>query len=306
MGIAAASLLAIVFLARRNWLALRRTAWFWLGWFILALLPTANLLRQEAHYDERYVFLASLAVFAIVARMASTTQPRRYLALAGATLLAYAGVSFHRSTFFHDDVSFSRQWIRTNPESVNAHYNLAFTLAKQGRAEESAAEYTEALRIRPDYAYAHCNLANALAALGRLDEAMGHYREALRLNPDYPDAHKNFGVALGQKGQFVEAIRQFREVLRLNPNSAAAHNDIGAALASQSQYRQAALEFSEALRLDPTLADAHSNLGNVLVAEDNLTAAVQEFREALRIEPGHAEARRNLSILEAHLRDGQK
>ena len=58
---------AIVFMVHRDWAGLKRQAWFWLGWFVLTLLPTANLLRQEARFDERYVFLAAFAVFAIAA-----------------------------------------------------------------------------------------------------------------------------------------------------------------------------------------------------------------------------------------------
>ena len=117
-----------------------------------------------------------LAVFAMAARIASVSAPapalRRYLAAAAIALVAVcATISFARGGSFHDDIAFSRQWLRTNPESVNAHYNLGYALAKQGRAEEAAAEYQEALRILPDYALAHCNLANALSALGRLDEA---------------------------------------------------------------------------------------------------------------------------------------
>jgi protein O-mannosyl-transferase len=308
-GLAAAVLAlgTIVFFASRNWATLKRQAWFWLGWFLLALLPTANLLRQEAHFDERYVFLASLGAFAIVARITSMyldMRPvRRYLGPAAAALVVVCAViSFQRSYYFHDDIVFSRQWLRTNPESVNAHYNLGYALAKQGRTEEAAVEYRAALRILPDYAFAHCNLANALSALGKADEAMAHYREGLRLNPDYVDAHMNLGVALGSAGRYEEAIDQFREVLRLNPKSATAHNDIGHALAPQGRYEEAAAEFREALRLNPNLAEAHNNLGTVLVAEGQLAGAIEEYTQAVRIRPDYADAQKNLSVVEDHLR----
>ena len=298
---------AIVFFVRRNWATLKRQAWFWLGWFLLALLPTANLLRQEAHFDERYVFLASFGVFAMAARITSmyldVPPVRRYLGPpATALVVLYAVISFQRSSYFHDDIGFSRQWLRTNPESVNAHYNLAYALAKQGRTEEAAVEYRAALRILPDYALAQCNLANALSTLGKIDEAVAHYREALRLNADYVDAHMNLGVALGSAGRYEEATDQFREVLRLNPKSATAHNDIGHVLAPQGRYEEAAAEFREALRLNPNLAEAHNNLGTVLVAVGQLAAAVEEYMQAVRIRPDYVDAQRNLSLVEDHLR----
>jgi tetratricopeptide (TPR) repeat protein len=304
-----AGLAAIIWLARRHWAAVRRQAWFWLGWFLVALLPTANLLRQEAGFDERYVFLASLAVFAMAARMSSLdpdgTGVRRYLALGAAAAIAVcAAITFGRGAYFHDDVIFSRQWLRTNPDSVNAHYNLGYALAKRGEAAEAAAEYREALRILPDYTLAHGNLANALSSLGRLDEAIAHYREAVRLNPAYVDAHLNLGVALGRARRGDEAIQQFRQVLRLNPQSSTAHNNIGNALAEQGRYREASIEFREALRLNPNLADAHNNLANTLVAQGEMTAAVAEYTEALRIQPEYPDARRNLALIEERLRAG--
>jgi tetratricopeptide (TPR) repeat protein len=300
LGIAVLLLAVIAFFARRNGVSLRQQVWFWLGWPVLALLAAANLLRQEAQYDERYVFLASLAVFAIAAQIACLPVAAPFLGpyvapAAIALLIGYAAISFHRGTFFRDDIAFSRQWIRTNPGSVNAHYNLAFALAKQGDAAGAAEEYTETLRIHPGYTKAHCNLANALSTLGRLDEAIEHYREALRLDPNYEAAHNNFGVALAHKGRLEEAIRQFRDVLRLNPSSAGAHNDIGNALAARGEYAQAASEFAAALRLNPGLADAHNNLGNVLAAQNNLQAAVSEYQQALRIRPDHEDARGAIS-----------
>jgi tetratricopeptide (TPR) repeat protein len=309
LAVAVGALVAISLLARRDWAALRRHACFWLGWFLVVLLPTANLLRQEARFDERYVFPASLAVFAMAARIASlhlhTQTARRYLTVAATALVTVcAAISFARGTYFYDDISFSRQWLRTNPDSLNAHYNLGYTLAKQGKTQEAAAEYQAALRIQPDYSLAHCNLANALSGLGRLDEAMAHYREAVRLDPDYTDAHLNLGVALGRAHRQQEAIQQFREVLRLNPKSATAHNDIGNALAEQGKYAEASAEFRAALRLNPNLADAHNNLANILVAVGQLTAAVAEYNEALRIQPAYADARRNLELVEEHLGAG--
>ncbi len=40
-------------------------------------------------------------------------------------------MSLHRGSYSHDNLSFSTQWMRTDPNSVNAYYNMGFALAQQ-------------------------------------------------------------------------------------------------------------------------------------------------------------------------------
>ena len=177
--LAAAFVAALVAAAVRTRVVAEPASRFWAGWFILALLPTANLLRQEAHYDERYVFLASLGILALTARVggALADSLNRRRALAGAAvvvLVAAASVSAGRAAYFRDDLEFSRQWLHTESGSLNAHYNLAFALARRGDHAGAVEHYSAAVKIRPDYAYAHNNLGNALVALGRTDKKSLH------------------------------------------------------------------------------------------------------------------------------------
>ena len=59
---------------RRSWPAVRSLTWFWLGWFVLTLLPTANLLDQEAPFAERYVLLAALGPLFLLAWVLSNRE----------------------------------------------------------------------------------------------------------------------------------------------------------------------------------------------------------------------------------------
>jgi tetratricopeptide (TPR) repeat protein len=290
------------------WLAVRsRTAFepatrFWLCWFVLALLPTANLLRQEAPFDERYVFLASLGILAPAARALSATASalgaRRAAAAATAVLvLACAAVALHRARFFRDDVAFSRRWLETNPASVNAHFNMAYALARGHDLGGAVEHYREALRIRPDYVLAHNNLGNALSARGETSAAAFELRRALELDPGYADAHHNLGLLLAGEGKLDEAAREFRAALHARPAFAEAHNNLGNALAGQGKMDEAIAEFAEAVRLRPTYAAAHNNLANALALGGKLQEAVEHYSLALRAQPDYPEARRNLDLV---------
>ena len=47
--------------------------------------------------------------------------------------------------------------------------------------------------LRPDSAEARYNLGIALKGQGKLDEAAACYRQALELKPDFAEAHNNLG-----------------------------------------------------------------------------------------------------------------
>jgi tetratricopeptide (TPR) repeat protein len=310
LGAALVAVAALVLLARRTGVARERPTLFWLVWFGLALLPTANLIRQEAPFDERYVFLASFAFLALAARIvwaAWPSAPARRGVAAVAALLAVvgAGISAGRAAYFRDDVAFSRQWLLTNPESINAHYNLAYALAPRGDLDEAIAHYRAALRIRPDYTFARNNLGNALAARGETAAAIAEFREALRLDPAYADAHHNLGLALAGQGKLEEAERELAEAVRLEPGSAEARNNLGNALAAQGQVDAAITQFSEAVRLRPDFAAAHNNLGNALARTGRLQDAVTQYSAALRLQPDYPEARRNLELVLGEIRSGR-
>ncbi len=280
----------------------RRASWFWLGWFVVNLLPTANLLRQEAPFDDRYVFLASLSVFAVAASLASafwsTETVRRSVLVSGLALLSCAvAMTHHRASYFKDDVSFSSQWLKINPGSVNAHFNMGFALVRRREFDEGIRHYTEALRIRPDYALAHSNLGNAFLKSGRVDESLPHFSKALEINPDYAEAHYNMATALAQLNQLEKAIRHYLEVLRLRPSFAEAHNNLGNTLARQKRLDEAIGHYSQALQAHPDNADAHNNWANALVEQGKLQEAIDHYYAALEIRPGFPEARRNLTAV---------
>lgn len=215
-------LLLLVFILRA-WASLRTLAWFWLGWFVLTLLPTANLLVQEAHFAERYVFLAALAPLAMAAALASAHRDRSYVAPVAAavgTCLAVACVlvSAHRGRYFKDSLTFYTQWLRTNPTHPAAHNNLAIALAKSGEVDKALAHFSKAVRLRDDFPAAHYNLANILVQKRDFSAAAEHYERVLELRPDFVSAANKLGVLCAETGQWGRAIAAFRRAHEAVPD----------------------------------------------------------------------------------------
>ncbi len=200
----------------------RAESLFWLGWLPIAMLLNANLLPLEALFAERYVFVSSLGVAALVAtaaRRAAARIGRPQLATAAgiAVLFALAAMSLQRGAYYRDELAFTQQWVATAPRHANAHASLGVALSRGGRLEDALPSLREAVRLEPRLAAAHYNLGATLAELGHRDEAIAAFRETLRQWSGDADAHYALGVLLAQRGDRSEAQIELREAIRLRP-----------------------------------------------------------------------------------------
>jgi tetratricopeptide (TPR) repeat protein len=303
-----------------RWRRTQRTLFFFVVFFFLTLLPTANLtiligsIMAERFAYLPFVGLAGCLVVAIQAgavklsRKWSSAPQAAWIAI-GLVCLAFATRTYARNADWQDDGSLWTHAVEVCPQSAKAHVNLGRVfLEAPGRLPEAIAEYETALRIEPDYALAHYSLGTAMSkSSGRLDSAIEHYRAALRIEPNYPQAHNNLGTALAQKGgQLQEAIAEFRAALRLDPNYAEAHINLGDALASTpGGVSEAIAEYSAALRIAPDLAIAHYDLASTLAEiPGRLADAIAEFRRAIKAKPDFPSAHNNLGICLAQLPGG--
>ena len=78
-----------------------------------------------------------------------------------------------------------------------------------------------------------------MAAQGRLDEAADQYRQALKANPDCAEAYNNLGWLLEQQGKHDEALALFQRALAIEPDFAEARNNLDRALAGRRRLEKA-------------------------------------------------------------------
>jgi Flp pilus assembly protein TadD len=265
LAVAALAAGALALACAAAWREARPRALFWLSWLVLTLLPTANLLHQEARFDERYLLLASLAPLGLAAHLVSlrfdSTRVRTATLAVGATLVAACGlVSAGRAPTFRDDLAFAEQWLRTSPGSAEAHHALGVGLSLRGRHAEALPRLAGAVRLDPSFPDARCNFGAELLRAGRLDEARRELEAALALKPAHPEAHNALGILLARRGELEAAVVHYRSALAALPRFAEAENNLGSALARLGRHAEAIPRFEAALRLEPGYHDAARNL----------------------------------------------
>ncbi len=260
--------------------AVRLSAIFWLGWFILLQLPTAHILQQEAGYSERYAALAILALPALAAavlidRIAQQRIRRAATIFAVVWTILLATVSFLRGEYYANDVSFCTQWLNTNPIAAGPHDGFARIAQERHQWPTAIAEYQKALAIQPNDATARNNLANLLTDTGDYVGATQQYEWLLTNNSSGSDpvaTMTNYAQLLGQEAYD-----------RKDP-----------------KLRDRAHELLEqAITIRPDYAQSHYILGEWNVAFGSRQAAIRQFKIALNLRPDWPEVQQKLTNLQA-------
>jgi hypothetical protein len=195
--------------------------------FLVAYLPTSNLVPFQEAGADRYLYLPSAGFlvlaalgFAALERLLRRTlgdrpRPSRAAravvpALAGTCLLLLGGRTIEANGHWRNAGTLWREVLAHNAGSATAHYNLGWSLLEEDRVEEAIPHLRAAVRIEPLHVRALVNLGYALARAGRPDEAVPYYRQAIRIDPGHASAYYNLGCARALMGDAEKAVHWLR------------------------------------------------------------------------------------------------
>jgi protein O-mannosyl-transferase len=293
--LAAITLLAVVGLKRRPWLAV---GWFW---YVGMLVPVVGLVQVGSQaMADRYTYLPQIGILVAVAWSAAELCARwRCPRLIQGGLMIAAAAALMATTrlqtsYWKDSESLWRHTIAVTGKNYFAEGLLGNAYLDKGQFDAAIAQYRKTLDILPSFEHACNNLGIALLQKGQVDEAMAQYQKTLQLNPRYVKAYNNLGNALLQKGQVEAAIAQFQKALELKARSEETYNCLGDALLQKGQLDEAISKYREALRINPYYTVAYNSLGNALLQQGQIDAALAQYQRALQVDSRSAEAHYNL------------
>ncbi|TFH50443.1 MAG: tetratricopeptide repeat protein [Lysobacterales bacterium] len=258
---AAGILIALLFVGLR--LARRHpTVSFCIMWFLITLSVESSFIGLELAFEHRlYLPMFSFALaIAYLLSLAPARQRTMATALAGVLVVILAATSITRNVTWQNPAALWADAASKNPGSFRAQNNLARALVDQGRPDQAALHFNEAIRLNPQYAEPHNNLGTLHARAGGFEQAQAHFGMAIELNPRYAEAYNNLGVALLSQGLAHDAALQLGQAIRLAPGYAKAHANLSAALASMGQSQEACRHLLIAMHLDPAVSHAQIDL----------------------------------------------
>ena len=211
-----AVLAGLIFLCTRRG-AGQRTRIFGAAWFILAYLPTSNIVELNATVAEHWLYLPSIGFIVFLAGCVMDLPPRWRQASAAFACLAVVALGV-RSTIRSADWASNETFARHTIASGGATVRIALLLGQVYLNREDNAEaerlFRKALQLCPDYPTARNNLATALVRQGKKKEAETLFAEATKsaheMRKDYPRtwiAALNLALMRKEQNNHAEAIR---------------------------------------------------------------------------------------------------
>ena len=186
---------------------------------------------------------------------------------------------------FQESIEKLKSVIKTEPNSVPAHYMQGLNYYRLKMFVEAVDELQKTIQLSPDYALASFNLGMAQAHAGQMDEAIATLQRTLQLDATNFEAAFNLGVAYVQKKQLEPAASAFRQSVTIYPEFARGHRALGETLLYQDKVDDAIAELRRAVELAPQEPIMHESLAKALAAKGLTVEAEEETRRAQQQQP---------------------
>ncbi len=310
----------VVLLTLLFWLARgrRRAATFWLGFALLALVPSSSVIPIADLVFEHRMYL-TVGGFAVLAALAgggaAAWAPRPVIVLGIAVASTLAVLTVARNEVWSDPIALWTDALVKAPAKQRIYRNLAEAYQRSGdqagmrRVALAEIEALQRLqRARPADGSVLTGLANALARVGRIDEAVAAVSESLRLEPRDPVTRAAYGALLMQLARPEEAVPQLemaealiegrtgwtdRDTMRI------VQGNLGWAYAAVGRTKEALHVLRQAAADDDV--SALNNLGSVLGRVGEWEEAERVLARARERDPNDPNVESNLGWVYANL-----
>ncbi|MFO0679556.1 MAG: tetratricopeptide repeat protein [Polyangiaceae bacterium] len=160
---------------------------------------------------------------------------------------------------------------------------------ESGDVKKALEQFQSALAKAPNDADLQLRVGSAYVAINRPDEALPVLKKVLEARPGSAEAHHFIGRAMmiTPGTPETQVMRYLRRAVELDPNRAEFHLYVGWAAneANPQQLGVAKAEIEKAIALDKLLGDAYWQYGSVLRKEGAVEDALKNLRRALELKP---------------------
>jgi protein O-mannosyl-transferase len=215
---------------------------FWLSFLIIALLPTLLPLGVAWIVAERYIYLGSLGLFAIIGilldKINNIYKTKTIFVLLSILIIIVLGTrTIDRNRDWKNQDTL---WIATanvSPSGHNIHNNLGDVYGRAGDKQRAIEEFQLAIAINPNYADAMHNLASVYLEVDQVEPAIFWYRSAIEKNPYLWQSYKNLSIIYFNLNQPDIALEILKKGLEANPENPALIEIVNFILEQESEIK---------------------------------------------------------------------
>ncbi|MCM3663890.1 tetratricopeptide repeat protein [Mesobacillus subterraneus] len=177
---------------------------------------------------------------------------------------------------------------------------------KEGKWEEAAQAFMEAIEAHPADPVAYINFGNVLTAVGDIERALNFYNKAISLDENATAAYYSKGGLYYDEQNFEEAKNMFELAMKKGLETGDNFFMLGMSLAQMGNSRLALPYLQRSTELLENDAEAHFQYGLCLAREGFIDEAVISLEQAVTLDSQHADALYNLGVAYGFKEDGEK
>ena len=169
----------------------------------------------------------------------------------------------------------------------------------------ASVEFNRSLQYDSNYKRSYYGLGIISDYQGKLEEAAKYYQEAIDKDSEFSEAYNALGVVYSKQKKWNEAIKAFNKALanKLYTTPHIPYLNLGDLYMELKDYEKAAVAYRESKRFVNTEWTI-LKLGTALLEAGKTKEAIAEFQEGVGIAPQNANMRYSLAL--AFLKDGNK
>jgi len=187
----------------------------------------------------------------------------------------------------------------TVPPEARSAYDQAESAREEGRLEDAAKLYRQAIELHPLYLDAHVGYLAALRGMGDISSARAFYAELTSKNSDSVEL-KAFQAAAREPAEAVAALTTLEGT---NGDNFRVLLELGRAQLLTGDTKDAENSLKDALKKVPESAAARVLLGDVYLQDGKESRARKEYEGALEVDAAYIPAQLHMAL--AWHRDGK-
>ena len=174
----------------------------------------------------------------------------------------------------------------TVPPEARTQYDKGEVAREEGRLEEAAALYKQAIEAHPLYWQAHAGFLACMRGMGTYGPASGLYDKLVAAHPDSVDL-KVYKAAAQYSG---EALAALTDLSAKHPDNQRVWLELGRVQLVAGELKDAEKSIKQALKIESASVLGHMLMGDFHMRDEKYVRARKEYEDALEIEPGNVAA----------------
>lgn len=205
---------------------------FFLGWFVLGIIPLSNLfVPLKAILADHWTYVASVGIFGLVAalvdRVKNPMAMRLFALIATVFMAAMIGTTIVENRHWRsEDVLYARILLK-NPDSSRTLYNMGRLYEESGDNEKAMRAYTEAIEKSAGNKGQYLNARGLLhKKMGDIEKAKDDFEATVKVAPSVAVYHNNLGCSYAELKMVDRARAEWKEALKIDPDDKLARKNL--------------------------------------------------------------------------------